>query len=59
MHIVKVVGMILLAIYIFFMGLGQLTGMTLPGVGHIILGLVGVVAGIFILIASCCRRECI
>lgn len=59
MHIVKVVGMILLAIYIFFMGLAQLTGMSLPAVGHVILGLVGVAAGILIFIASCCRRECV
>jgi len=51
MHVVRVLGMILLAVYLFFNGLMMLTEMSMPAMGGSLLGLIGMGAGVLILIS--------
>lgn len=51
MLVVRVLGMILLAVYLFFSGLFLLTGMQLPAMGTSLLGLIGMASGVLILIS--------
>ncbi|HEY4832773.1 MAG TPA: hypothetical protein VIH61_09480 [Waddliaceae bacterium] len=51
MHSVRILGMVLLAVYLFFGGLFLLTGMSLPHLATGILGLIGMGAGVLLLIS--------
>ncbi|MCC5832072.1 MAG: hypothetical protein JJU12_03410 [Chlamydiales bacterium] len=51
MCVVRILGMIFLAVYLFFSGLFQVTGMQMPPMGEMLLGLVGMAAGVLILIS--------
>lgn len=57
MCVVRVIAMILLAAYLIFGGLIMLLGMTVPQMGLAILGLLGIGAGILILISFCGRHH--
>ncbi len=50
MSVVKALGMILLAVYIFFSGMFLLTDISVPQMVTSLLGLIGMTSGILILI---------
>ncbi|MEZ5315604.1 MAG: hypothetical protein R3E91_05305 [Chlamydiales bacterium] len=51
MCIVKNLGLIFLAVYLFFSGLFQVTSMVMPMMGNVLIGLVGMASGILLLIS--------
>jgi hypothetical protein len=51
MCVVKILGAIFLAVYLFFTGLFQVIEMQMPAIGNLLLGLVGMAAGVLILIS--------
>lgn len=53
MCIVRMIAMILLAAYLIFGGFIMLLGMTVPPIGLSVLGLIGIGAGVLILISFC------
>ena len=51
MHVVRVLGMILLAVYLFFNGLMMLADIRMPVMGGSLLGLIGMSAGVLLLVS--------
>lgn len=57
MCVVRILGMIFLAVYLFFNGLFMATDMQMPPMGTMILGLVGMAAGVLILISVGTKKD--
>ncbi len=57
MNVVRTLGMIFLAVYLFFRGLPMVTGMQMPAMGDTLIGLFGMGAGVLILIAMGCKDK--
>jgi hypothetical protein len=51
MHAVKIIGIIVLSAYLIFEGLLALAGVTIPNILQDIVGLIGIAAGVLLLIS--------
>lgn len=59
MHVIKILAAIFLAAFLIFGGLISFMGMNMAPVINGIVSLIGIVAGILILISlGCCRHKC-